>query len=67
MDKSEIRAKYLNIGFVVKPTHRRQLIRLIVCLEKVQLEIAQYRFGLRNFVLGISALKMNHVEDLNPK
>ena len=29
--------------------------------------VAQYRFGLRNFVLAILALKMNHVEDSNPK
>ena len=33
------------------------------CLKEVQLAMAQDRFGLRNFVLGISAMKMNHVED----
>ena len=26
-----------------------------------------YRLGLRNFVLGITALKRNHAEDPNPK
>ena len=31
------------MSLVVKPTHRRQLVKLLVCLEKVQLAIAQYR------------------------
>ena len=35
-----------NLSFFVRPTHRRQLVKLIVCLEKVQLAIAQYRFCL---------------------
>ena len=51
-----------NMSFVVEPMYRRQLVKSIVCLEKVQLAIAQYRFRLRNFVLGISALKMNHAD-----
>ena len=56
-----------NISFVVELMYRGQLVKLIVCLEKVKLVIAQYRLGLRSFVLGISALKINHVEDPNPK
>ena len=57
----------LKVSFVEKPTHRRQLVKLIACLEKIKLAIAQYRFSLQNFVLRISSLKMNHVEDPNPK
>ena len=45
-----------NMSFVVESAHRRQLVKLIVYLKKVQLAIAQYRFGLQNFILGISAL-----------
>ena len=29
-----------NMSFVVEPTHRKQLVKSIVCLEKVQLDIA---------------------------
>ena len=48
-------------------THWRQFVKLIVYLEKVQVAIAKYRFRLRNFVLEILALKMNHVENPNPR
>ena len=55
-----------NMSFVVQLAHRRQLVKSRVCLKKVQLAIAKYRFGLRNFVLEILSLKMNHVEKSNP-
>ena len=55
------------MSFVMEPTHQRQFVELIVYLEKIQLPVAQYCFGLQNFILGILVLKMNHVEDPNPK
>ena len=58
--------QFWNTTFV-EPMHQRQLVELKVPLEKVQLVTAQNRFGLRNFVLGISARKLNHAKGPNLK
>ena len=41
-----------NLSSIVEPKHRRQRVKLIVCLEKVQLALAQYFFWFATFRSG---------------